>query len=234
MFNYNGSMIKVVDICPLLGFKTPQFSINNQIIIANVGGSCFAIHTEKIENITQFEINNIQKLPYDTDCSILQEVYKSEKDTINIINIEVLDKALSDNKNITSEINYKSLFPSDEKSKQILKLRANQQKLTQDVFSFPVNLKTMNQYILFTLDNQNYYLDLKYVKEFVSLRRLNITKLPYTQDFIKGIINVKGEFLIVINLGLFLNNNTTATQEGTKLIIAEGKNFNIAFIVDDE
>ena len=233
MFNYNGAMIKVVDICPLLGFKTPQFSINNQIIIANVSGECFAIYSEKIENITQFELNNIQKLPYDTDCSILQEVYKSDKNSVNIINIEILNKILSENKKITSEINYKQLFPSDEKSKQILQIRANQQKITQDVFSFPVNLKTMNQYILFTLDNQNYYLDLKYVKEFVSIRRLNITKLPYTQDFIKGLINVKGEFLIVINLQLFLNNNSTTSTEGTKLIIAEGKNYNLAFLVDD-
>ena len=114
-----------------------------------------------------------------------------------------------------------------------MRIRANQQKITQDVFSFPVNLKTINQYILFTLDNQNYYLDLKYVKEFVSVKRLNITKLPYTQDYIRGIVNVKGEFLIVVNLMKFLNNDAADTAEGTKLIIAEGKNYNIAFLVDE-
>ena len=94
-------------------------------------------------------------------------------------------------------------------------------------------MNTINQYILFSLDKSNYYLDLKYVKEFTTLKRLNITKLPYTKEFIKGIINLRGEFLVVVDLEKFLNENSTKQKETTKLIIVEGKNFNIGLLVDD-
>jgi len=233
MFNYNGLMIKAVDLCPFLGFETSSFSISNRLIIAIADGNCFAIHTETIENIIQLDKQNIQTIPFEMDNSILKNVYKSENRTINIIDIDTLNKLISETHSKESNINYFNLFPSDEKSQQILKLRANQNKTAQEVFSFPFDLNSANKYILFTLDNNNYYLDLKYVKEFTSIKRLNITKLPYTQDFVKGIINLKGEFIVVIDLKHFLNNSNNDSKEGNKLIIAEGKNFNIAFLVDD-
>ena len=231
MFNYNGQMIKAVDLCPLLGFETSEFSINNQLIIAMVEDQCFAIHTDKIQNILQLENENIQTMPFSVENSILDQVYKSKNNTINIININVLNKLISEPNQPEGKINYSELFPSDEKSKQILSIRAKENKIAQELFSFPFNLNTVNQFILFSLDNSNYYLDLKYVKEFTTLKRLNITKLPYTQDYIKGLINLKGDFLVVVDLEKFINENSTKTKDGNKLIIVEGKDFNIAFNV---
>ena len=232
IFNYNGVMIKVVDLCPLLGFETSKFTINNQLIIVCVEGVYFAIHAENIINISPLEYSNIQYLPYNTENSILKEIYKANNESINIIDINKIDKFISQNTS-TNSIDYSNLFPQDDKSKQILKHRAEQNKITQELFAFPVNLNAVNQYILFVLDNQNYYLDLKHVKEFVSLKRLNVTKLPYTQSFIKGIINLKGDFLVVLDLKRFLNNDKNNENEGSKLIIVESQNFNIAFLVDD-
>ena len=233
MFNYNGQMIKTIDLCPFLGFETSEFSINNQLIIAMVEDNCFAIHTEKIQNIVQLENENIQAMPYGIEDSILEKVYKSNENTINIVNINMLNTLISRANQPEGKINYVDLFPKDEKSKQILSIRAKENKISQELFSFPFNLNTVNQFILFSLDNSNYYLDLKYVKEFTTLKRLNITKLPYTKDFVKGIINLKGEFLVVIDLEKFLNEKSTRTKEATKLIIVEGKDFNIALLVDD-
>ena len=233
MFNYNGEIIKVVDLCPLLGFQTNQFTINNQLIIIHEQGIYYAIHAEKIINIIQADYTKIQCLPYTAELSILKEVYKTENNTINIINISQLENILKANIEKTSSTNYLELLPQDEKSKQILAIRAEKNRKTQELFSFPVNSNSVNQYILFELDKQNYYLDLKYVKEFISLKRLNITKLPYTQDFIKGIINLKGDFLVVLDLKKFLNNDREGAKEGSKLIIVESKNFNLALLVDD-
>lgn len=232
IFNYNGVMIKIVDLCPLLGFETSNFSINNQLIVVCVEGVYFAIHAENIINITQFENNKIQFLPYNTENSILKEIYKSDDKSINIIDINKIDKFIAQNTTI-SKINYAELFPQDKKSKQILEHRATQNKIAPELFAFPVNLEAINQYILFVLDNQNYYLDLKHVKEFVSIKRLNITKLPYTKSFIKGLVNLKGNFLVVLDLKCFLNNDKNNDKEGNKLIIVESANFNIAFLVDD-
>ena len=233
MFNYNGLMIKAVDLCPYLGFEPSHFSISNQLIITIVNGNCFAIHTEKIENITTLNAQDIQPIPYNMKDSILKEVCKTENESINIIDMNTVSELVNKTNNNDNNINYTALLPSDEKSKQILKIRAQQNKSTQEVFSFPFNLNTMNQHILFTLDNHNYFLDLKFVKEFISIKRLNITKLPYTKDYIKGIINLKGDFLVVLDLKRFLNNDINTIHEGSKLIIAKGKDFNIAILVDE-
>lgn len=233
MFNYNGEIIKVIDLCPLLGFEPNQFSINNQLIIIHEQGIYYAIHAEKIVNIIQADYTKIQCLPYNTEISIIKEIYKADENTINIINISQIENILTQNIEKTNNISYLSLFPQDNKSKQILQLRAEQNKKIQELFAFPVTSSSINQYILFDIDGQNYYLDLKYVKEFISLKRLNITKLPYTQDFIKGIINLKGDFLVVLDLKKFLNNDRKGAKEGTKLIIVESKNFNLALMVDD-
>lgn len=232
IFNYNGVMIKVVDLCPFLGFETPNFSANNQLIIATIEGVYFAIYAENIVSISSFEYSDVQHLPYNTDNSIIKEVYKAENESINIVDVNKIDKFIAQNIQ-ESTVDYSSLFPQDEKQKEILKHRAEQNKVTQELFAFPVNLTSINQYILFVLDNQNYFLDLKHVKEFVSLKRLNITKLPYTQSYIKGIINLKGDFLVVLDLKRFLNNDKNNENEGSKLIIVESQNFNIALLVDD-
>ncbi len=233
IFNYNGNMIKVVDLCPLIGFEPNSFTINNQLIIVCSEDVYFAVHTEKIINIVQGERNQIQPLPYNVSNSILREVYKTEDSSINIVDVNKIEEVISNTETNTSKVNYLELFPRDEKSQQILNLRAELNRNAQEIFSFPVNMETINQYILFELDSQNYYLDLKYIKEFISLKRLNITKLPYTKDFIKGIINLKGDFLVVLDLKKFLNNDRDGAKEGTKLIIVEGHNFNLAILVDE-
>lgn len=233
IFNYNGNMIKVVDLCPLLGFEPNEFSINNQLIIVFSENTYYAVHTEKIINIVQGDYTKVQLLPYNVNNSVIKEVYKTDENSINIVDINKIEDVISNTETNTSKINYLQLFPQDEKSKQILNLRAELNRNAQEIFSFPVNMEAINQYILFELDSQNYYLDLKYIKEFISLKRLNITKLPYTKDFIKGIINLKGDFLVVLDLKKFLNNDREGAKEGTKLIIVESPNFNLALLVDE-
>lgn len=233
IFNYNGIMIKILDLSPLLGFETTEFSITNQLIITSFDNQCVALRVESIDNIAQFENSNIQEVPFNSDTSILGNIYKDGKSIINIIDISKVNKIIAQNSSQLGTVDYKKLFPTDEKSLQILELRAEQSLRHQDMFTFPLNINTNNQYILFTLDNQNYFLDLKHVKEFTSIKRLNITTLPYTKDYIKGIINLKGDFLIVIDLKRFLNNETSQLAEGSKLIVVSGKNFNVALLVDD-
>lgn len=233
IFNYNGIMIKILDLSPLLGFETTEFSITNQLIITSFDNQCVALRVDSIDNIAQFENNNIQEVPFNSDTSILGNIYKDGKSIINIIDISKVNKIIAQNSSQLGTVDYKKLFPTDEKSLQILELRAEQSLRHQDMFTFPLNINTNNQYILFTLDNQNYFLDLKHVKEFTSIKRLNITTLPYTKDYIKGIINLKGDFLIVIDLKRFLNNETSQLAEGSKLIVVSGKNFNVALLVDD-
>lgn len=233
IFNYKGMMIKAVDLCPLLGFEPNQFSINNKLIIINTSDSCFAVFTDSITDIFPFNGSFIQPVPYAAQNSILKDIYKNETDTICIININNLNNILLSNTKKQNLVNYSELFPADKKSKEILTLRSNQALKRKNTYSFNFNLSTENQYILFTLNDNYFYIELKYIKEFSTTRRYKITKLPYTPEYIRGLINLKGEFLIVIDLKLFLGLGESVCAKSSKLIIVEKNEFNIALMVDD-
>ena len=233
MIEYNGIMIKTVDICPFLGLPTKEFSVNNQLIIVVFNGNFFAIHTEDIENIVKIKQEELQPFPFSAENLIIKEIYNNSGDIVNILDIAALNKAIDLKKDTKSEVNYAELIPTDEKSAQTFKLRSEQLSQNDDVFSFPFNINTVNQYIMFTLGKHCYYLDLKYVKEFVSIDTASITKLPYTKDFIRGLVNIRGEFLVVLDLKNFLNNEPVVQNSNAKIIVAEGRNFNIALLVDE-
>ena len=232
-FNYKGMIIKAIDLCPLLGFNTENFSINDKLIIVYWEGSCFAIHTKDVTNIFQLNKSDIQPIPINNNTSIVKFMYTFESNIINILDIKSIDAETSKNNFSDTGINYSDLFSKDDKSQQILKLRNDLNLNCQNTFSHALDTHFENLYIVFSIDNNNYCIDLKYVKEFISIKRLNITKLPYCEDYVKGIINIKGDFLVVLDLKNFLNSDTTNIKEGSKLIIIEGQNFNIAFLVDE-
>ncbi len=233
IFNYKGLMIKAIDLCPMLGFEPRNFTVNNKLIIINLDGSFLAIHTDSIINIFSFEKTNIQPIPYSAENSILKNIYKNETEQICIVDIDNLNNLLALNTKKQNNIDYLKLFPEDEKSKQIMEQRSLQPVDGQSIYSFNFNLVTENQYILFSLNDDFFYIDLKFIKEFASARRYKITKLPYTPEYIKGIINLKGEFLVVLDLKLFLNLEVSGSSKNSKLIILERKDFNIALLVDD-
>lgn len=233
IFNYKGLMANVVDICPLVGEQPSNFNINNQLIVICVEGHCIAIHSETINNIMNIEESALQPLPYQMNNSLITNIYKSDIGTIHILNIETLNNIISQKAETINPIDYMQLYPQDEKSTQVLNFRNEQNQKKKEIFSFSFNLNSSNQYILFKLENNNYYIDLKYIKEFTSIKRLNITKLPYTPCFIKGITNIKGNFIVVVDLKKFLNENDTSETNNSKLMIVEGKNYNIALLVDE-
>lgn len=233
IFNYNNQMIKVIDLCPLLGFEPIELSIKHQLLIVNTEKEIFAILIENVAEITKIKQDDFQELPYETKNHIIEHIYKIENESVSLINpYKIIEKFSVEVEN-ENQHNYLSLLPTDNKSQQILNLRTQRYQITNETANEVLNENVTTQYILFDMDNHNYYLELKYVKEFISLKRLKITKLPYTKDFIKGLINIKGDFLVVLDLKRFLNNELTKITENHKLIIAEGKNFNIALLVDD-
>ena len=233
ILKYKGMIINALDLCPLLGFETNKFTINNQLIITCTEENCFAITADKIVNIFQFEKNKLQSLPYEINNSAVKEIIEHNDNTVSILDIKTIEKIINTNSENENTIDYTKLLPDDEKSLQILSLRSKDNEKNQELFSFPVNTNLINQYILFNINNQNYYMDLKYIKEFITAKRLNIKKLPYTKDYIRGIINVHGEIITLLDLKRFLNNELTHINENSKIIITEGKNFNLALLVDD-
>ncbi|MBQ4123915.1 chemotaxis protein CheW, partial [bacterium] len=166
IFNYKETIIKAIDICPLLGFEPNQPKKNNKFIIINSNNNYFAIHTDAVINIFTFDKDLIQKIPYSANNSILKEIYKNETNQISIVDINALNNVIELNKDKENGFNYLKLISENNDAENLSKSHSIQTIEKQKLYAFNFNLVTENQYILFTLNNDNFYIDLKYIKEF--------------------------------------------------------------------
>lgn len=77
----------------------------------------------------------------------------------------------------------------------------------------------VNQYLTFTLDNEQYAIGVSKVREV--LEHTKITKLPRTAEFMKGIINLRGTGVPVIDLRLKFGLEETPITKTTSIIVME-------------
>ena len=76
-----------------------------------------------------------------------------------------------------------------------------------------------NQFLTFTLDEEQYAIGVAKVREV--LEHTKITRLPRTADFMKGIINLRGAGVPVIDLRLKFGLPETPVTKDTSIIVME-------------
>lgn len=78
---------------------------------------------------------------------------------------------------------------------------------------------TGNQFLSFVLDKELYALDISKVREVLEFQ--DITKIPRTPDYFKGIINLRGQAVPVVDLRLKFGMSKTEQTVDTCIIIVE-------------
>lgn len=89
------------------------------------------------------------------------------------------------------------------------------------------NLKQM---VCFYLDDQEYGIEINYISEVVSL--LPITKLIYVPPFAKGVMNLRGNIIGVIDIKVFFNLQPIKECLDTKIIVTSYKDKSVGLMVD--
>ncbi|SMF15567.1 chemotaxis protein CheW [Desulfovibrio gilichinskyi] len=78
---------------------------------------------------------------------------------------------------------------------------------------------TMNQYLTFTLNKDIYALDISSVREVLELTP--ITRIPRTPKFMRGVINLRGHAVPVVDMRLKFGMSKTEDTINTCIIIVE-------------
>ncbi|BCJ56210.1 chemotaxis protein CheW [Actinoplanes sp. NBRC 14428] len=73
------------------------------------------------------------------------------------------------------------------------------------------------RYLTFTLNGESYALDIFHVKEILEYRTLTV--VPMVPDFIRGVINLRGRAVPVIDLAIRFARGTTTVRRRTTIII---------------
>jgi len=75
------------------------------------------------------------------------------------------------------------------------------------------------KYLTFKLADEEYGLEILKVKEIIGL--MNITKVPRTPDYIRGVINLRGKVIPVTELRVKFNMESTEDTDETCIIVVD-------------
>ncbi|MCP4695677.1 MAG: purine-binding chemotaxis protein CheW [Gammaproteobacteria bacterium] len=81
------------------------------------------------------------------------------------------------------------------------------------------NDKGQNQYLTFALGDENYAIGILHVKEIIEYG--NVTPVPMTPEVIRGVLNLRGSVLPVIDLGVRLGESSRPADDRTCIVVAE-------------
>lgn len=89
---------------------------------------------------------------------------------------------------------------------------------------------TNKQFVVFELGNEEYGIDIHRVRTIEKVT--NITRVPKTASYVKGVINLRGEIVPVIDLSEKINIDKKGETENTRIIIVHSEDINVGLIVD--
>jgi len=231
LLKYNNFVISVIDVRFYLNTHVPPYSINNELLIIKTDEVIFGIITDKVLGILPFDAALTDAIPFVDSKMIIESLYKHNQETIFIINIYAIENLLKQHDVTPQDVDIQALFPQDEDSKNIMTRRtlAIADKSSLKLASGELHAK--NKYISFNLNKDSYCIELGYIKEV--LKDTSITHVPGTPDFIEGIMNLRGDYITVLNLKRFLNLRSTEKYDKKPVIIVKCNELKLAFLIDN-
>ena len=101
--------------------------------------------------------------------------------------------------------------------------------VTQDIFDQEEDTQK-GKYLTFSLGKEEYGIEIKHVTEIVGLQ--SITEVPELPGYVKGIINLRGKIIPVIDVRLRFKKEAREYNDRTCTIVIEVKDISVGLIVD--
>ena len=89
---------------------------------------------------------------------------------------------------------------------------------------------TKNRILSFMKGNEDFGLEIDVVKEIINT--IDITPVPHTPDYIKGIMNMRGDIIPIIDVRTRFMMEPRGYDSMTCIVVIEEKDSNIGLIVD--
>jgi len=86
------------------------------------------------------------------------------------------------------------------------------------------------QFLTFALNREEYGIEILRTREIIGV--MDITTVPQTPDFMKGVINLRGKVIPVIDLRLKFSMQEEEYTQETCIIVVEANNSQVGIIVD--
>lgn len=87
------------------------------------------------------------------------------------------------------------------------------------------------RYLTFALGRESFGLEISYVKEIVNMQP--ITQIPEVPAYVKGVINLRGKIIPVIDMCLKFGLELSAYNDRTCIIVVDIQEISVGLIVDN-
>jgi len=93
-----------------------------------------------------------------------------------------------------------------------------------------VSDETMNKFLAFVVEDEHYAVEVGYIKEIIGV--VPITIIPQTEGYIKGIINLRGDIVPVIDVRSRFQKPEIPYNEMTCIVVVLYQDYILGLIVD--
>lgn len=87
-----------------------------------------------------------------------------------------------------------------------------------------------DKYLIFSIGKEEYGIEIKYVLEIIGIQV--ITEVPHVPNYIRGIINLRGKVIPVVDVRLRFEKEFKEYDDRTCIVVIDIKNMYIGIIVD--
>lgn len=108
---------------------------------------------------------------------------------------------------------------SEEKMSQVLEKLANE---SEDTLS--------SMFLTFRLSDEYYGIEIRYVTEIVGMQQ--VTEVPDMPPFVKGVVNLRGQVIPVLDMRLRFNMMERSYDERTCIIVVNINSIQVGLVVD--
>ena len=232
IIEYEQAPISVIDLREVFKNKRITYDLSAKILILKTEETVVSIICDKVLDIEKLNKEKIHNLPYQKQTDFYEGLYINNDENIYILSVGNIVRYIDNNpdlfENRENEANY---IVDDEQSKKTLAERKN--FLANVAEEVPVNTPLYDRGVSFIINNIKYYINMASVKEFFKVNNSKFIKVPNTPDYIFGLINIKGDYITVIDIRRFFNTSKTEIKEKSTIIILNSSDYKVGILADE-
>jgi purine-binding chemotaxis protein CheW len=115
-----------------------------------------------------------------------------------------------------------------------MSIETTAQQAVPDAMASDLGKRLAGKYMTFQLDREVYGLEILKVREIIGL--MEITRVPRTREFVRGVINLRGKVIPVVDLRLKFGMERTEATDQTVIIVVQckvdGRTLTMGLLVD--
>ena len=233
IIKYGSYFINVVDLKSLFGIETTPYSVDDRILIVSLEDSIFAIIVDEIIGNKKIDIGSIQLSPYKNENNFSEAFFSFENNIVSVLDLSAVDNKIRTSLTLVANENKtRNLYPEDAETLALLKTR-KEEYLNKESLEELVHCYNDKDAIIFEINDNKYCTEISDVQYFYKLAQNDkITKIPNVPNFMMGLLNIKGEFIPIVDLENFISVGRTEVKSGSIVMILETQDYNIGILAD--